>query len=65
MRSRGTGPDQELSREGLVERALSTSFFAALPGAEQEVVAARVRALAPTGPVGLAYTSELFVYEPR
>ena len=29
---------------------------------EREVVAERVRALAPTEPVGLAYTSELYVY---
>jgi SAM-dependent methyltransferase len=56
---------QELSREGLVERALSTSFIAALPAAEQEGVAERVRALAPTEPVGLAYRSELFVYDAR
>ncbi len=56
---------QELSREGLVERALSTSFIAALPAAEQEVIAERVRALAPTEPVGLGYTSELFVYGTR
>jgi SAM-dependent methyltransferase len=55
---------QELSREGLVERALSTSFIAALPDAERAVVADRVRALAPAEPVGLAYTSEVFVYEP-
>jgi SAM-dependent methyltransferase len=53
---------QELSRDGLVERALSTSFIAALPSSEREVVAERVRALAPTEPVGLAYTSELYVY---
>ena len=56
---------QQLSREGLVERALSTSFIAALPAAEREVVAERVRALAPTEPVALAYTSELFVYAGR
>jgi SAM-dependent methyltransferase len=55
---------QELSREGLVERALSTSFIAALPDAERDAVAGRVRALAPAEPVGLAYTSEVFVYEP-
>ena len=53
---------QELSRDGLVERALSTSYIAALPTSEREVVAERVRALAPTEPVGLAYTSELYVY---
>jgi SAM-dependent methyltransferase len=53
---------QELSREGLVERALSTSFIAALPASERDVVAGRVRALVSTEPVGLAYTSELFVY---
>ncbi len=48
-----------------MERALSTSFIAALPAAEREVVAERVRALAPTEPVALAYTSELFVYAGR
>jgi SAM-dependent methyltransferase len=53
---------QELSRDGLVERALSTSFIAALPASERDVVAGRVRALVSTEPVGLAYTSELFVY---
>jgi SAM-dependent methyltransferase len=55
---------QPLTREGLVERALSTSFIAALPDAERALVAERVRALAPTEPIGLAYTGELFVYEP-
>jgi len=53
---------QELSRDGLVERALSTSFIAALPASERDVVAERVRALVSTEPAGLAYTSELFVY---
>jgi hypothetical protein len=53
---------QELSRDGLVERALSTSFIAALPASERDAVAGRVRALVSTEPVGLAYTSELFVY---
>jgi hypothetical protein len=53
---------QELSRDGLVERALSTSFIAALPASERDVVAERVRSPAPTEPVGPAYTSELFVY---
>jgi ubiquinone/menaquinone biosynthesis C-methylase UbiE len=56
---------QEVSRELLVERALSTSFIAALPPAERDRVAARVRGLAPAEPVGLAYTGELFVYDAR
>jgi SAM-dependent methyltransferase len=56
---------QEVSREGLVERALSTSFIAALPDAERAAVADRVRALAPSEPVCLAYTAELFVYDAR
>ena len=56
---------QQVSREGVVERALSTSYIAALPEDERAAVADRVRALAPSEPVGLAYTAELFVYDAR
>jgi len=52
---------QRLSPDGLVERVLSTSFIAALPGAEQARLADRVRSLA-AGSVELAYTTEAFVY---
>jgi SAM-dependent methyltransferase len=53
---------QRLTRDGLVDRVLSTSFVAALPEREQEQLAERVRALVAAEPVELAYTAEAFVY---
>jgi SAM-dependent methyltransferase len=53
---------QRLSREGVVDRVLSTSFIAALPEAEQARLADRVRSLAAAEPIDLAYMTEAFVY---
>jgi len=53
---------QRLTRDGLADRVLSTSFIAALPEREQAQLAGRVRALVAAEPVELAYTAEAFVY---
>ena len=59
--------EQRLSFEAVVERVLSTSFIAALPGGERAVVADEVRrATAEFGePVVLPYVAELFAYVRR
>ena len=50
LRSRRFAHAQELDGPGLVDRALSVSYVAALPAAERERVAADVRALVATSP---------------
>jgi SAM-dependent methyltransferase len=56
---------QTLDADGLVDRVVSISFIAALPDRERRDVAARVRELAPDGPVELRYVNELLVYTRR
>lgn len=57
----------ELDADGLVDRVVSTSMIAALPQAERDEVAQRVRALAEDegGRVGLIYETEVFVCSRR
>jgi SAM-dependent methyltransferase len=54
---------QILDAAGLVDRVLSISFIAALPERERQGIEARVRALAPHGPIELRYVAEVSVYE--
>jgi SAM-dependent methyltransferase len=56
---------QGLSHEGVVSRALSTSFISGLPGAERDRVAAQVRELVAglPEPVPLPYACELSVWD--
>jgi SAM-dependent methyltransferase len=55
---------QRLDADGLADRAGSTSFIAALDDAEREPLLARVRALAPDGPVDVPYECEIHVWRP-
>jgi SAM-dependent methyltransferase len=55
---------QRLDADGLADRVGSTSFIAALDDAEREPLLARVRALAPHGPVDLPYECEIHVWRP-
>jgi SAM-dependent methyltransferase len=55
---------QRLDADGLADRVGSTSFIAALDGAEREPLLARVRALAPDGPVDVPYECEIHLWRP-
>jgi ubiquinone/menaquinone biosynthesis C-methylase UbiE len=55
---------QPLDADGLADRVGSTSFIAALDDAEREPLLARVRALAPDGPVSVPYVCELHLWRP-
>jgi SAM-dependent methyltransferase len=55
---------QRLDADGLADRAGSTSFIAALDDAEREPLLARVRALAPDGPVDVPYECEIHIWRP-
>ena len=55
---------QRLDADGLADRVGSTSFIAALDDAEREPLLARVRALAPDGPVDVPYECEIHVWRP-
>ena len=55
---------QRLDAEGLADRVGSTSFVAALDDATREPLLARVRALAPDGPVDVPYECEIHVWRP-
>jgi SAM-dependent methyltransferase len=57
--------EQSTTPEVVVDRALSTSFIAALEDGERARVAERVRALAQREPPLLAYRTEISVYERR
>ncbi len=46
--------------EGLVARVMSISFIAALPDGERRALAERVRRLAPSAPVELAYVTYVY-----
>jgi SAM-dependent methyltransferase len=56
---------QELSREDVVARALSTSFISGLPGEQREEVCRQVRALVAElpEPIALPYSCELSAWE--
>jgi SAM-dependent methyltransferase len=56
---------QAFDTDGLVDRVLSISFIAALPGDERRVIEARVRELAVGTPLELRYVTELGVYVHR
>ena len=56
---------QTLDPDGLVDRVLSISFVAALPGPERRAVAAQVRAVASDARVELRYVTELWIYARR
>lgn len=54
---------QELDREQLLARVISTSFIAALPESERRAVEERVHALAAAGePLALRYVSEVSLF---
>jgi SAM-dependent methyltransferase len=53
---------QELDREQLLARVVSTSFVAALGESERRAVEQRVRALAPREPLELRYVSEVSLF---
>ena len=53
--------DRELDAELLVRLHLSVSFVAALDDEEQQAVAERIRAVAPSGRFALPYVTEVFV----
>jgi ubiquinone/menaquinone biosynthesis C-methylase UbiE len=55
---------QRLDADGLADRVGSTSFVAALDDATREPLLARVRALAPDGPVDVPYECEIHVWRP-
>jgi SAM-dependent methyltransferase len=55
---------QRLDADGLADRVGSTSFVAALDDAVREPLLARVRALAPDGPVDVPYECEIHVWRP-
>jgi SAM-dependent methyltransferase len=55
---------QRLDADGLADRVGSTSFVAALDDAEREPLLARVRALAPDGPVDVPYECEIYLWRP-
>jgi SAM-dependent methyltransferase len=55
---------QRLDADGLADRVGSTSFVAALDDAERGPLLARVRALAPDGPVDVPYECEVHVWRP-
>jgi SAM-dependent methyltransferase len=62
--------EHRLSPDGVVDRVASISFVARKPAEEREAILAEVRQLLATHPdtaaraeVGLAYTSDVFVYE--
>jgi len=59
--------EQRLPRGGLVDRAASTSFIAALPEAEQAAALGEVERLERRlpEPIVLPHVSELFVFERR
>ena len=55
---------QRLDADGLADRVGSTSFVAALDDAQREPLLARVRALAPDGPVDVQYECEIHLWRP-
>ncbi|HEX6621249.1 MAG TPA: class I SAM-dependent methyltransferase [Solirubrobacteraceae bacterium] len=55
---------QRLDADGLADRVGSTSFVAALDDATRDPLLARVRALAPDGPVDVPYECEIHVWRP-
>ena len=55
---------QRLDAAGLADRVGSTSFVAALDDTTREPLLARVRALAPDGPVDVPYECEIHVWRP-
>ena len=55
---------QRLDADGLADRVGSTSFVAALDDATREPLLARVRALAPDGPVDVPYECEIHLWRP-
>jgi ubiquinone/menaquinone biosynthesis C-methylase UbiE len=55
---------QRLDADGLADRVGSTSFVAVLDDATREPLLARVRALAPDGPVDVPYECEIHVWRP-
>jgi SAM-dependent methyltransferase len=55
---------QRLDADGLADRVGSTSFVAALDEADRAPLLARVRALAPDGPVDVPYECEVHVWRP-
>jgi SAM-dependent methyltransferase len=55
---------QRLDADGLVDRVGSISFVASLDDAEREPLLARVRALAPDGPVDVPYECEIHLWRP-
>ena len=55
---------QRLDADGLADRVGSTSFVAALDDARREPLLARVRALAPDGPVDVPYECEIHLWRP-
>ena len=56
---------QVLDRDGLVDRVLSISFIAALPGEVRRSIEAQVRDLATDVPLELRYVTEIGVYVRR
>jgi SAM-dependent methyltransferase len=55
---------QRLDADGLADRVGSTSFVAALDDATREPLLARVRALAPDGPLDVPYECEIHIWRP-
>jgi SAM-dependent methyltransferase len=55
---------QRLDADGLADRVGSTSFVAALDDATREPLLARVRALAPDGPLDVPYECEIHLWRP-
>jgi SAM-dependent methyltransferase len=55
---------QRLDADGLADRVGSTSFVAALDDATRESLLARVRALAPDGPLDVPYECEIHLWRP-
>jgi SAM-dependent methyltransferase len=55
---------QRLDADGLADRVGSTSFVAALDDATRESLLARVRALAPNGPLDVPYECEIHLWRP-
>jgi hypothetical protein len=55
---------QRLDADGLADRVGSTSFVATLDDAQREPLLARVRALAPDGPVDVPYECEIHLWRP-
>jgi ubiquinone/menaquinone biosynthesis C-methylase UbiE len=56
---------QQMTAEGLVDRASSVSFIAQLPDAERAVLLERVRALAPEGTFDFPYLTKVFTARGR